>query len=326
MRPITNKFFISPIQNNLITVTSNGHIQMLKDYNFSSAQVIESNLKDFNTYDILDIEIIKNNLYISFVTKKNNDTECRQIQLVKATVDTKYLNFKNFFEIEECQNGASAGRIVHYFLNDVEGILFTTSDDARESNLAQDDNSLYGKILFIDFDMQNVKIISKGHRNPQGLLVDKEIILSTEHGPYGGDEINKIILKENYGWPISSYGENYGFDSKILKDRNDYIFEKSHSDFQFVEPIYSFVPSIGISEIIKVPNNFSKYWRNNYLIASLNGRSLYRVSFDKNYSKIIYSEKIPIGERIRDIKYIQDINTFVLALEESGSIGLLKVQ
>ena len=108
MRPITNKFFISPIQNNLITVTSNGHIQMLKDYNFSSAQVIESNLKDFNTYDILDIEIIKNNLYISFVTKKNNDTECRQIQLVKATVDTKYLNFKNFFEIEECQNGASA--------------------------------------------------------------------------------------------------------------------------------------------------------------------------------------------------------------------------
>ena len=326
MRPITNKFFISPIQNNLITVTSNGHIQMLKDYNFSSAQVIESNLKDFNTYDILDIEIIKNNLYISFVKKNNNDTECRQIQLVKATVDTKYLNFKNFFEIEKCQYGASAGRIVHYFLNEAEGILFTTGDDAKESNLAQDDNSLYGKILFIDFDMQNVKIISKGHRNPQGLLVDKEIILSTEHGPYGGDEINKIILKENYGWPISSYGESYGFDSKTLKDRNDYIFEKSHSDFQFVEPIYSFVPSIGISEIIKVPNNFSKYWRNNYLIASLNGRSLYRVSFDKNYSKIIYSEKIVIGERIRDIKYIQDINTFVLALEESGSIGLLKVQ
>ena len=151
----------------------------------------------------------------------------------------------------------------------------------QESYLAQDDNSLYGKILFIDFENQNAQIISKGHRNPQGLLVDKGIILSTEHGPYGGDEINKIILDGNYGWPLSSYGENYKYSTKILKDRNDYILKKSHYDYNYIEPIYSFVPSIGISEIIKVPNNFSKYWKNNYLITSLNGRSLYRVLFDK---------------------------------------------
>ena len=191
--------------------------------------------------------------------------------------------------------------------------------------MAQDDNSLYGKILFIDFENQNAQIISKGHRNPQGLLVDKGIILSTEHGPYGGDEINKIILDGNYGWPLSSYGENYKYSTKILKDRNDYILKKSHYDYNYIEPIYSFVPSIGISEIIKVPNNFSKYWKNNYLITSLNGRSLYRVLFDKNYSKIIFAEKILIGERIRDIKYNKQTNSFILALEESGSIGILKV-
>ena len=195
----------------------------------------------------------------------------------------------------------------------------------QESYLAQDDNSLYGKILFIDFENQNAQIISKGHRNPQGLLVDKGIILSTEHGPYGGDEINKIILDGNYGWPLSSYGENYKYSTKILKDRNDYILKKSHYDYNYIEPIYSFVPSIGISEIIKVPNNFSKYWKNNYLITSLNGRSLYRVLFDKNYSKIIFAEKILIGERIRDIKYNKQTNSFILALEESGSIGILKV-
>ena len=46
-----------------------------------------------------------------------------------------------------------------------------------------------------------------GHRNPQGLLVFDNIVLSTEHGPRGGDEINKIMFGKNYGWPISSYGK-----------------------------------------------------------------------------------------------------------------------
>ena len=55
-----------------------------------------------------------------------------------------------------------------------------------------------------------------GHRNPQGLYYNqsKNFVLSTEHGPQGGDEINLITLLEkkifNYGWPISSYGEHYG--------------------------------------------------------------------------------------------------------------------
>lgn len=320
------KFFISNLQNNLLIVASNGKIQLLENNDVSSLRIIESNLKNFNVYDILDIEIIKNNLYISFATRQNkNNVLCQTIQLVKAPVNTKKLNFENFFSIDKCINGEAAGRIVHHFFNNSEGVIFSTGAVLQESYLAQDDNSLYGKILFIDFENQNAQIISKGHRNPQGLLVDKGIILSTEHGPYGGDEINKIILDGNYGWPLSSYGENYKYSTKILKDRNDYILKKSHYDYNYIEPIYSFVPSIGISEIIKVPNNFSKYWKNNYLITSLNGRSLYRVLFDKNYSKIIFAEKILIGERIRDIKYNKQTNSFILALEESGSIGILKV-
>ena len=320
------KFFISNLKNNLLIVASNGKIQLIENNDVSSLRIIESNLKNFNVYDILDIEIIKNNLYISFATRQNkNNVLCQTIQLVKAPVNTKKLNFENFFSIDKCINGEAAGRIVHHFFNNSEGVIFSTGAVLQESYLAQDDNSLYGKILFIDFENQNAQIISKGHRNPQGLLVDKGIILSTEHGPYGGDEINKIILDGNYGWPLSSYGENYKYSTKILKDRNDYILKKSHYDYNYIEPIYSFVPSIGISEIIKVPNNFSKYWKNNYLITSLNGRSLYRVLFDKNYSKIIFAEKILIGERIRDIKYNKQTNSFILALEESGSIGILKV-
>ena len=66
------------------------------------------------------------------------------------------------------------------------------------------------------------------------------------------------------------------------------------------------MPSIGISEIIKIPNSFSKTWQNNYLIGSLNGKSLYRVKFNDNYSKLIYYEKIFVGDRVRDIIYLED--------------------
>ena len=94
----------------------------------------------------------------------------------------------------------------------------------------------------------------------------------------------------------------------------------------FNEPVFSFVPSIGISQIIKVPNTFSKYWNDNYLVASLNSRSLYRVKFDSDYKKILYYEKIFIGERIRDLTFNQKNNKIYLTLEDSGSIGVISVQ
>ena len=99
-------------------------------------------------------------------------------------------------------------------------------------------------------------MISKGHRNPQGLFYDKmnKFILSTEHGPYGGDEINMIMLNhkglQNFGWPIASYGEHYT-DPKKVKIKK-YPLLKSHRDHGFIEPLKYFVPSIGISEIVKI--------------------------------------------------------------------------
>ena len=69
-----------------------------------------------------------------------------------------------------------------------------------------------------------------GHRNPQGLFYDKKnkIILETEHGPQGGDEINILRKNLNYGWPISSYGEHY--DGKFRKNAP---LNKSHIEFGF---------------------------------------------------------------------------------------------
>ena len=112
------------------------------------------------------------------------------------------------------------------------------------------------------------------------------------------------------------------YDHVKYKSKKSYL--KSHSNNNFKEPIYSFVPSIGISEIIKVPNKFSKNWDNNFLLASLNGGSLYRIKFSKNFEKIIYKEKIFIDRRIRDLKYSVKYNVIILALEDWKEIGILK--
>ena len=91
----------------------------------------------------------------------------------------------------------------------------------------------------------------------------------------------------------------------------------------FEEPIFSFVPSIGISEIIKLPNDFSEHFIDNFLISSLNGLNLYRVKFDKDYTKLIFNEKIFIGERVRDLKFHSKSNSIFLAFEENGEIGII---
>lgn len=95
-----------------------------------------------------------------------------------------------------------------------DGYLYITTGDAENPNLAQDKNSLNGKILRIkdngsipsDNPFENA-IYSLGHRNPQGLTWDKDGTLwETEHGPSGVqtgyDEVNIIIKGANYGWPI----------------------------------------------------------------------------------------------------------------------------
>ena len=321
---VTRKFYIENIKDNLLIVGLDGRIKYIDNLKFKESKNIPSNLHDFKILSILDVELINDELFISLSSRENQDSDCSYFHLVKSKFDYNKLIFNNFFQTEKCLVNILGGRI-HYFNNNgTEGIILSTGASDEERDLAQDDKSPYGKMLFFSLDGNEYKIFSKGHRNPQGLTINNGIILSTEHGPYGGDEINKISFGKNYGFPISSYGEDYSFFDEILKSRSNYVFKKSHAKYNFEEPIFTFIPAIGISEIIRVPDSFSKYWINNYLITSLNGRSIYRIKFNDKFSKILYSEKIFIGERIRDIKFNKKFNSFVLALEGSGSLGILQ--
>tara|TARA_B100000900_G_scaffold85843_1_gene69542 strand:+ start:99 stop:1376 length:1278 start_codon:yes stop_codon:yes gene_type:complete len=281
-------------------------------------KIITSNIKP---YKILDSFVHNNKIYLSFVTLKD---KCFKFNIYMAPIVKKNLIFESFFIPNECNESIiQGGRMQHYVHKNQKGLLFTVGDssnpDFSNGNKSQNKSSIYGKILFKSFmDNKDYSIFSIGHRNPQGLYVNNNLILSTEHGPKSGDEINNIIFEQNYGWPIASYGKSY-FDEELR-------YKKDHASYNFKEPVFSFLPAIGISEIIKIPDNFTPFWKNNFILSSLNGLSLYRIKFNKNLDSIILHEKIYIGERIRDLKYSKKFKTILLALESEGNLGILNLK
>ena len=259
-----------------------------------------------------------------------NDDNCYGISILKANLNEDFINFQTFIDFDECVYSSIpeftahlvGGRLINYG----ENFLLSTGD-FRTRFLTQDNNSILGKILLINKD-RSFEIFSTGHRNPQGLLYDEknDLVLSTEHGPWGGDEINIIFKGKNYGWPISSYGKHYcekktPMSDKCKKKYLDYPLHKSHFDFGFEEPIKFFDKSLGISEIIKLGNKFSNN-NFNYLVSSLGGEEgrqyyLFNLDYDKNY-KILSQQSISSEERVRDIILSND-NDYIYAIKEDTS-------
>ena len=276
-------------------------------------------------YGFRDIKIFNNKIFVSFTDEIKED--CWNTSVVFSEIDYNNLKFQVLFQADNCIHITnnldkefnafhSGGRIIN--INDKE-ILFSTGE-YRQRYLAQKENSINGKILKINIDNKNYEILSMGHRNPQGLFYDKfkNLIIETEHGPLGGDEINLIKLENqkipNYGWPIASYGEHYGGKSeKNMKKYEKYPLLKSHKDNGFIEPIKYF-GSLGISEITSIGDNM-------YVFSTLNHNTLTFFTIDENK----YEElgRVNINERIRDI--ITKDNKLILFLEDTPSIALIDI-
>ena len=319
--PSYGSFFLEIYNENIWIVDYLGTVYKINKNKINHTKTInitpEIIKTDLSSSKVLDILIHDEKIYVS--SAKKND-KCKTLEIVVAAINLKKLNFKSFFKTQECGDLILAGRMQFYKHNNSEGIIFTTHGHRynKPDKTPQDDNSIYGKILFVDFKNRKPLIFSKGHRLSQGLFANNKLILQTEHGPRGGDEINKIIFQKNYGWPDASYGEKYG-----LGFTEKPTYKKNHHKNSFEEPVYSFVPSIGISEIIKLPNTFSKHFQDNYLLSSLNGHHLYRIKFNELYQSVIYLEKIYIGERVRDLKFHDKLDLIILAFEENGEIGII---
>jgi cytochrome c2 len=156
----------------------------------------------------------------------------------------------------------------------------------------------YGKILKIAPDGSAHAILTAGHRNPQGIAIASDgRIWESEHGPQGGDELNLVKPGLNYGWPLVTYGTEYGSTAWPLNPEG-----RDHGAYE--KPAFVFIPSGGVCPLIEVKGREFPNWRGDLLIGTLRTMSLLRARLDGD--RVMYVEPIPVGERVRDLAQTPD--------------------
>jgi glucose/arabinose dehydrogenase len=266
---------------------------------------------------ILEVLILKSGLLAVSYTRWNPEQECVTL-LVGITElpndwDEARNSWRTIFETRPCltlrpsatggQYKALAGHQAGGRLAELgSGELLLTVGDfefdgvTRSPAFPQNLDADYGKTFLLDIKGGTRKLLTIGHRNPQGLLIeDNGRILSTEHGPRGGDELNVIQAGQNYGWPLVTLGTDYFHDDWPLAKNVG-----QHEGFE--SPLYAWVPSIAVSNLIEV-KNFAPEWDGDILVASLHGQ-LRRLRMSQD--RVLYDEPIAVDERIRDIDQIAD--------------------
>ena len=246
-------------------------------------------------------------IYVSYSRFEKND----KISIVISSIDfDDFDNDKNIWEDIWTSNHFSG--VAHATQSGGGAINISNNNLFVSLGFSQDEtetvNEGSGLIYKIDLNNKKSKIFSSGHRNVQGMdFVNEKYLFSTEHGPQGGDEINLIENSKDYGWPNHSFGTKYGSFENYLNNQN--------KEIQL--PLFSFIPSIGISTIKQI-RNFHPLWKDNLLIGSLKSMTLKRLFLEDN--KIIYDEDIFIGDRIRDFTelmnqiYILSDNSYLIKI------------
>ena len=326
-------------KNNIIFVSGKGKIFFSNQFRIDELDKLSFKEIDTNieiSYDddlvslrrnfVRDILIFNEEIYIVMFNEIIKNKEFYyNTKVIKAKIDlsANLFEFDDFFTMNESfhstENGPVdfthvGGRIISYKNNN---LLLSVPDYGHPNSLkAQDLNSFFGKILLLNSG-GDAQIFSMGHRNPQGLFFDKDndIVISSEHGPVGGDEINIIKKNKNYGWPISSYG--------LGQENTKYTEHKKHG---FEEPVYYFESNCGTSDIIKISEDFLSQFKNDYLLGCLSGRDkLYGSSFYHyrlNENKLKKVDRIFMNDRIRDLRMFED-NILVFVLEKQHSLGFI---
>ena len=215
-------------------------------------------------------------------------------------------------------------------LFDQDSKLYITLGDRGDRPRSQDLNDHVGSLIRLHDDgsvpednpfLKNKnalpEIYSYGHRNIQGIALgpQQKTVWTHEHGPQGGDEINIIKAGANYGWPVITYGANYGTGTKIGEGTH-----KSGME----QPLYYWTPSIAPSGLVFYSGDEFPKWQNNLLVGSLKFGLLVRLVVENN--KIVHEERMLNNEfgRIRDVRQSSDGTIYLLTDEQQGKV--LKLQ
>lgn len=272
---------------------------------------------------------LNNWLYLAYSDQTSAGLTTR---VVRARLHNHALvDHTNVFEALPRSNGGRhfGGRMVF----DRDGYLYLSVGDRGEMERAQEGLDHAGSIIrlhddgavpinnpFVGYDDVKDEIFTLGNRNPQGMTLhpDTGEVWSNEHGPRGGDEINRIQAGLNYGWPRVTHGINY-IGTTITR----------HTELPGMEsPLLHWTPSIAPSGMVFYTGDEFPLWQGQLLNGALRDRLVSRVSVvktDMGY-QLIEEERMlqGFGQRIRDIRQSPDGAIWLLTDDAQGQVIRLK--
>ena len=298
-----------------------------------------------------DIDYAFGKLYFS-VTLPSQKQTCTSLNLYSLSApssnidvlkDTKLL-FTSPCVLDKKNPTMWGGRITHSPTNlylsvgeqryDPSG--FPKVDKISISEIAKT-NSTFGKVLEFEPDGSSYTIFSSGHRNSQGLYYSKDDgqLVESEHGPFGGDEVNILKEGDNYGWPFGTFGKPYPLsDTDNKSDQSRSVNPASTIDRELNKfgaisgsqpgahlPIMSWFPGVGAGNITKVQKNSGfADWYGNILVSLMADNSIHRLILSKN--SVIFDERISLGIRVRDFIVID--KGYLILSSDQGQLLIYK--
>jgi glucose/arabinose dehydrogenase len=213
---------------------------------------------------------------------------------------------------------------------DREGYLYITLGDRGDKERAQRPGDHAGSVIRLHDDGRvpagnpfvgkpgwKPEKYSLGNRNMQGAALHPQTgeLWTHEHGPQGGDEINVMRPGVNYGWPVITFGVNYGSGTKIG--------EGSHKT-GMAQPLYYWVPSIAPSGMAFYTGEKFPRWRGDLFVGALRDEMLVRLRLDGE--KVVREERMLKGVlgRIRDVRQGPDGCLYLLTDERNGVLVRLE--
>lgn len=209
-------------------------------------------------------------------------------------------------------------------------LLLTVGEGFIRPQQAQNPDNHFGSIVrltddgepapgnpFADGEEGDEAVWSFGHRNPQGIAIEPVSgdVWAHEHGPRGGDEINRIVAGSNYGWPERSNGTHY--------DGGDI---PNHADGDgFEHPLLFWTPSIAPSGMAFYDGSDFPAWQGDLFVGALAGSHLHRVDLEDG--EIVGQEELlsDLGVRIRDVRMGPDGALYILTDEPEPDGALMRV-
>lgn len=228
------------------------------------------------------------------------------------------------------QNPASGG--VHFgsrIAFGADGKLYVSVGERGSANRAQNPKNHYGTVVRLNDDgtvpADNPfvgradalpSVFTYGHRNPQGMIrhpVRGEIWVH-EHGPQGGDEINRLVAGANYGWPEVTFGRSYA----------GFPIGEGSAKAGMEPPLHHWTPSIAPSGMMFYDGAAFPNWRGNLFVGSLKFRYVARLVLDG--TRVVAEERLverAFG-RIRDVRQGPDGLIYILTDESDGRLVRLQ--